>query len=148
MHPTMRSNSEWRYSPHRDISVPFSSGSREACELGKQGTWAVDRIRSETDEFLRKFTIEAYYEKGHDRSGRKSRGMVSNENGSLLPEVKQEFQKSEEWHEFEEELLAVANPGMAPSTSTPAQSREWADIEISFLSDERVQVLSALCGDP
>lgn len=76
----------------------------------------MDRIRSETAEFLRRFTIEAYYEKGHDRSGRQFREMVSNWNGSLLPEVGQEFHKSDEWCQFEAELLAVAESQAAQNS--------------------------------
>jgi len=48
----------------------------EACELGKQGTWTADRIRSEVDEFLRRFTEETYRERGYDRKGKKLQEMV------------------------------------------------------------------------
>jgi hypothetical protein len=81
---------------------------REACKLGSQRLWAVDRIRTEAEEFLRKFTIEAYYAEGHDKNGRKLREMVSNWGGSLLPEVEREFRASAEWQQYEEELLGVA----------------------------------------
>ncbi len=80
---------------------------QEACKLGSQRQWTVDRIRSEVDEFLRRFTIEAYSDKGHDKSGRKLREMTDNY-GSILPKVQWEFKKSAEYHQFERELLAVA----------------------------------------
>lgn len=81
---------------------------QEAFKLGSQGQWTVDRIRSEAVEFLRRFTIEAYYDNGYDKDGRKLREMVSNSNGSILPEVQREFKKSVEWRQFVQELLAVA----------------------------------------
>jgi hypothetical protein len=132
---------------HNYILRVFLAFAREACALGKQGTWTVDRIRSETDEFLRRFTIEAYYDKGHDRSGRRFRDMISHWNGSLLPEVTQEFQKSGEWRQFEEELLGVAESQAASYPRAPNGGQDentgassWEAIEISFLSDERVQI--------
>jgi hypothetical protein len=64
----------------------------------------VDRIRPVANEFLRKFTIEAYYGKGLHLPQ-----MTSHVNGSILPEVRQDFEDSAEWREFEDELLAVAD---------------------------------------
>jgi hypothetical protein len=93
---------------YRYILRVFLVFALEACKIGKQGIWAVDRIRAEAEEFLRRFTIRAYCESGRDRYGEKFEDMTSNWNGSLLPEVKRIFQKSEALHRFEAELLAVA----------------------------------------
>jgi hypothetical protein len=60
---------------------------QEACKLG----WPVDRIRREADEFLRKFTIEAYDREGHDKHGRKLREMIDRFDGSIRPDVRREF---------------------------------------------------------
>lgn len=97
----------------------------EACKLGSQGLWTVDRIRSQADEFLRRFTIEAYYDKGHDKDGSKLREMTSHLSGSILSEVEREFRKSAEWHQFEEELLAVAEAagGRAVGPASPDRMR-------------------------
>jgi hypothetical protein len=98
---------------------------KQACELGAQGQWAVDRIRSEAGEFLRRFTIRAYYESGFDKKGRKLREMASHWNGTILPEVQREFEKSQEWQQFEKELLAVAElqiqltKGFVPNRARP-----------------------------
>lgn len=104
----------------------FLAFGHEACELGKRGTWAVDRIRSEADKFLRRFGMEAYNEKGYDRSGHKFRQMTDGWYGTLLPEVEQEFQKSEQWRRFEGELLAVAERQAAQNSESggdePAQT--------------------------
>ena len=86
----------------------FLAFGRECCELGNLGTWAVDRIRSAAEEFLGRFTIEAYYVDGHDRFGRRFGEMTDDWNGSLLPEVDRIFRSSDEWRQFETELLAVA----------------------------------------
>jgi hypothetical protein len=51
------------------IMRAFLAFGREACRLAASGTWAVDQARSESEEFLRTFTIDAYYENGRDRSG-------------------------------------------------------------------------------
>ncbi len=83
----------------------FLAFAQETCKLG----WGVDRVRSESREFLRRFTIEAYSDDGRDKSGRKLREMTSNWDGSLLPEVNQEFRKSPEWHQFEDRLLTQVN---------------------------------------
>jgi hypothetical protein len=82
----------------------------------------VDHIRSEVDKFLRRFGVEAYNEKGYDRSGHKFRQMVDDWYGTLLPEVEQEFQKSERWRQFEEELLTVAEhqARRTPQAAQPA----------------------------
>ena len=81
---------------------------QEVCELGSQRPWTVDRIRSVADGFLRRFTIEAYFDKGYDKHGRKLPEMICNSSGGILPKVQREFEKSAEWHQFEQELLAVA----------------------------------------
>ena len=79
---------------------------QEACKLGSRAQWTVDRIRSEADEFLRRFTIEAYSNEGYDKQGRKLPKMT--DYGSIKEEVRWAFKESAEWHQFEQELLAVA----------------------------------------
>lgn len=99
---------------------------KEAFKLGSEGLWTVDEVRSEVAEFLRRFTIEAYYGKGH---GKGLPEMTSHWNGSILPEVQREFERSAEWREFEDGLLAVAEaiggerkaePRQGPSAQTRA----------------------------
>jgi hypothetical protein len=80
----------------------------EGCEIGLLGVWTAERIRSEVVEFRRKFTIEALSEKGYNKFGSRFPDMVSDWDGSLLPDVRRTFDESIEWHQFEEELLAVA----------------------------------------
>ena len=127
---------------------------REARHLGRQGLWMIDRLESESREFLRQQTIEAWHEKGYDRSGSQLREVVSHWGGSILPEVQRVFERSSEWKEFQRVLLEVAdaqasrqeNPSQREAdASEPAapplkQEIDWEDITISFLSDERVQV--------
>jgi hypothetical protein len=110
----------------RYILRVFLAFAQQACKLGP--LWTVDRIRAEANEFLRRFTIEAYYHEGHDKDGRKLRDMVSHVNGSILPEVRREFEKSELWHQFQEELLAVAEAAAGPETThVPAPRTEFLD---------------------
>jgi hypothetical protein len=84
----------------------FLAFTHEACKLGEKEMWTVDRIRSEAEECLRRFTIEAEYSYGHDESGIELPKMISG--GHLRPEIQREFQKSPEWHRYEDELLTVA----------------------------------------
>ena len=86
----------------------FLAFAKEACKLGSLRVWTVDKITPECVEFLRRFTIQAYYEDGHDRNGRRLSSMTSNLNGSLLEAVERQYRGSEEWRQFEDALLAVA----------------------------------------
>jgi hypothetical protein len=95
----------------------FRAFAHEACELGSERTWSVDRIQSEADEFLRRFTSEAYYEDGRNRNGEKFPNMIS-EWGSLLPKVAERFRTSAKWHQFEDELLRVAEQQAALEADT------------------------------
>lgn len=101
----------------RYILRVFLVFSKEACKLGMQGLWGADEVRQKSENFLRSFTIEAYLEQGHDKSGRKLSEMTGNWNGSLLPEVYRLFRESPEWHQFEDELLEVAEEFVAKEQS-------------------------------
>jgi hypothetical protein len=102
----------------------FLAFSREAFDLGRRGTWPVDHVRSEAEEFLRKFTITAYYEDGHDREGHKFPEMVSNWNGQLLLKVKGAFQQYPQWHRYERELFALARQQAAQNPGQPQPEPE------------------------
>ncbi len=104
---------------------------QEACKLGSQGQWPVDRIRPEMDEFLRRFTIEACSDKGYDKDGRKLPEMIDNY-GSILPKVKWEFKKSAEWQQFEQELLAVAEQQArhSPQSSGKVEAQTLKQLEV------------------
>jgi len=86
----------------------FLAFAREACKLGDEGLWGVDRISSKADEFLQTVAVEAYYEKGHDRNGQRFPEITDHFTGGLLPEVTQALKDSDEWRQFETDLLAVA----------------------------------------
>jgi hypothetical protein len=123
---------------------------REASELVRREIWGIVRLESESLEFLRVFTISARSDKGYAQDGRRIGEMVSNYSGGLLDHVERAFRKSPLWQEYEDIMLAVAT---APSISVKAETQPhasisetptvpvgWEDIEISFISDERVQV--------
>jgi hypothetical protein len=88
--------------------------------LAKEGTWTVDRVGPEADEFLHRFTIETYYEKGRDRFGMFPDGMIELR-GILRPDVEQMLYRSDEWRQFEDYLLAVAEQ-VASSTHSSDQT--------------------------
>jgi hypothetical protein len=95
----------------------FLAFTGEACKLGHQGVFTVPQIRETATEFLRRFTIEAYYEDGFDQAGRKLGEMTSHLNGSLLRDAERKFRKSTQWQRFEDDLLAVAESQIARSGS-------------------------------
>jgi hypothetical protein len=83
----------------------------QACELARLGEWTVEHVRWQTDEFLRILTVDANYELGRDRYGRKFPEMTGT-SGVLLPDVKKKFRMSDECRKFEADLLLIAE-GMA-----------------------------------
>lgn len=124
---------------------------REASVLVHQGIWSIEKLESESLEFLRTFTISAWYERGYRRDGSRLRKMVSDWGGSLLERVERAFRKSPLWKEYEDILLGVAcvgvagtpvecEPSAAPISKQPKASVTWQDIEVTFISDERVQI--------
>jgi hypothetical protein len=72
----------------------FQVFAREACELGKKGTWSIERVREEADEFLCSFGFDAYRERGRDRFGQAFRGVIVNWDGGIEPAVREVFKKS------------------------------------------------------
>jgi hypothetical protein len=105
-----KTSREWDLNGFYDyILRVFLAYTHEACEVARQGLWTVDRISSMADEFLRRFTINAYYEDGHDRSGEKFPDVTgSNLNGSLRSDLMRFFRNTKQWQEYEAEVLAVA----------------------------------------
>ncbi len=99
----------------------FVAFTREACDLGNQRTWRVDRVRSEAEGFLRRFISQAYSEDGRDRFGKQ------------FPEGLrvQSFRKTPKWHEFESQLLAVAERQsgieVGPSLNNTGSRRAMVD---------------------
>jgi hypothetical protein len=65
----------------------------------------VSRIRSEAEEFLQNFTVDLYHYETHGRFGR----LPGKWSAGLPPEAERILKSSDQWREFEEELLAVAN---------------------------------------
>jgi hypothetical protein len=131
----------------------FMAFVREARHLGCQGLWTADRLESESRNFLRQFTIRAGLEKAYDRSGSRLPETVSHWDGSILPEIQCALEQSREWQEFQAILLEVAEaqPSLPKDESQLEASIsagalagkagiDWENINISFLSDERVQV--------
>ena len=79
----------------------------QLCELGSRNLLPVEKIRSRADEFLRRLTIEAFYDQGHDRTGRKLHVPVEN-TGTLRSEIFRKYEKSIQWYQFAEDLLVVS----------------------------------------
>ena len=93
---------------------------QQACKFGRNDTWSVDRIESESLEFLRLLTIDAYYSKGYNKSGHLLSEWVSHWNGSILSEIEREFEKSPLWKKYQDMLLRVAKYQAVERRTLPA----------------------------
>jgi len=125
------------------VFVAFTEGARK---LGLDGIWNVEQVREHAEEFLRRFTIEAYFSDGHDKAGGKLPEMTSNW-GGILPRVMQEYRKSAEWSRYQRNLLAVAkaqskptwNKNEQPLDSTPQRCAEERRARVDAYIDEIFQ---------
>jgi hypothetical protein len=77
---------------------------REACKLGYQGVWSVDRVEEAAREFFRLATLDAAHRKGHGVIG----GSWFSNWGGIKPEVMRQFERSDQWRQFQDGLLKVA----------------------------------------
>lgn len=90
----------------------FLAFAQEACKLGMAGKWGVEKIRSGAHYFLYTFWSEAYEE------FRKRLVIRQPCYRPSWSDLEWEFGRSEEWRQFEKELLAVAEAQSA-GTGTP-----------------------------
>jgi len=109
----------------RYILRPFIVFVREACKLGHKEVWQVDRIEEAAMEFLRLSTIDAEYDKGHGVIGRR---WTDNWGGNLEPEVKRQFERSDEWRQFQDALLEVAEDHAARAELEVSNSEPTLDL--------------------
>ena len=132
-HTTRRHDEEAFHVYVLDVFLVFA---REACDLGKARKWSVDQIRWAAEEFVRQFTIEAYYDSGRDRYGSTFPKMHIDVNGALSSEVERIFRSSEQWRQFETELLRVVE-----SQSEPGSDRapEEGTTDLRTLVDDFLQ---------
>jgi hypothetical protein len=70
-------------------------------------------------EFLRLCTIDAEYDKGHGVIGR---SWTDNWGGQIVPEIRREFERYEEFRQFQDALLELAEAQEAPQSKGSALS--------------------------
>lgn len=99
------------------ILLVFAAFAAEALELGRQGVWAVQRLDSESREFLERITLQAQLYKGYDPRNRAIVPMVERVFGHLLPEVRREFEQSSQWRSYQEGLSEVAELQASKTTA-------------------------------
>jgi hypothetical protein len=78
------------------IMSVFLVYARQAIAVGSQDVWAFDRVRKEAEEALRLLTIEATYKVGEFQFWTDN-----------WFETRRKFEAMTEWHQFEDELLAL-----------------------------------------
>ena len=108
----------------------------------KTGTWKLTDVRSRCDEFLRHLIIEMQRRTGCGEN------WISNWNGSITDFFWRDCKQTEEWRQYQDELLKIAEPqlhGNIDKEAAESSTKKWEDIQIVFLSDERIQ-LSNLGG--
>jgi hypothetical protein len=84
----------------------FIAFAENAFMLARQGLWTVERVDDQSREFLRLTMIEACAEKGRD--GATAGTWASHMDGSILPAIQREFEKSPEWRRYLDGLLELA----------------------------------------
>jgi hypothetical protein len=82
----------------------FAVFAHEACKLGRRGVWPVVQLHSECLEFLRRFTLEAYSNKGYD----------TNANRIALRMPDKELKESPEWKKYDDERFEVTQLQSVP----------------------------------
>ena len=99
----------------------FLAFAQAACKLGITRKWGVEKIRSDAYYFLNNFWSEAYEE---------FRNRLAIRQPCYRPswsDLEWEFGRSEEWRQFEEELLAVAKAQSDPPVDPPENLK--ADVQ-------------------
>ena len=97
----------------RYILRQFGVFVREACKLGKKGIWTVDDVETAALEFLRGATSEARFSKGYDKYGREFGCSWISNWGSIEPEVQRQFERSDEWRQFQAALLGAGGASVS-----------------------------------
>src|SRR5947209_118586 len=124
----------------RYILRPFAVFVSELCKRGSQGIVQVDEIEKAAWEFLRRFTIHAKSSKGFDKFGRKFAQNWTDNWGHLQPSLKREFERSDEWRQFQEELLHVAEcQAMRASDAAATAREEVGDVPRDSAQSERTE---------
>jgi hypothetical protein len=84
------------------IVEAFLAYALQTIDLGKSGTWTIDKVRLEALEGLRLITIEIGSKTGYEH-------FIERGGGSITPEGRRTFEATSEWCQFEDGLLALAD---------------------------------------
>ena len=114
--------SEVEAATRRYILRLFAVFAEEACKLGRLGLWTVERVDSESREFLRCATIHA---PRRDKSGRQV-GKLVDGFGFIEPQVQRDLEKSAEWRRYQDDLLEIAEMQASGTSLDPRPSTEGA----------------------
>jgi hypothetical protein len=101
---------------------------RQACK--PPCFWSVESIRSHARGFLRALTSKAWWEKGYDMRGTVYQGQIRRlpemilYGGAILPTVMSKFEKSVEWRQCEDAILAVAEAQARAASGACTQTNE------------------------
>jgi hypothetical protein len=97
-------NSHWPFPERQSLTTwilkVFLAYARAVIELGDR-IWTVDEVRRQALEGLRLITLEISFKKDYHL-------FIESGSGHIRSETLREFAKSNEWREFEDDLLALA----------------------------------------
>jgi hypothetical protein len=126
------------------VLTPFLVFARESSRLG---LWPGDKMDRNCREFLRLFTIAAYYQKGKAAGLRE---VTSHLDGSILWEVQQQIEKTLEWRKYENIGLRFAAKQAESSgtqnSATSAQSVESKSTNVATAIGRNIDRLRKECG--
>jgi hypothetical protein len=126
----------WTY-----VLTPFVVFAGESSRLG---LWPADEMDRNCREFLRRLTIDAYYQKGRAAGLRE---MISNWNGSILWEAQQEIEKTAQWRKYENIRLKFAVKGRPTTQSTGIMRGQFSGLpswQLTELMQRRVEASDRL----
>jgi hypothetical protein len=117
----------------------LSAFAHQACKLGKEERWTLAEVGAAVDEFCLDLVRKANYLLSDGRLGWVE-GVLGN---TVRADVRRAIENSEEWRRHCDELLQIAEVQISPTkprTESASPPLKWEDIELRFLSEERVQI--------
>jgi excisionase family DNA binding protein len=110
----------------RYIMLVFAVFASEACKLGEASDgWSLDIVDREVREFLRLLTIKAELRYGGGEY--RLPPMLSNMDGSILPEIQAAFETFPEWKEYQDNLLKLADQHRSPAPPEASSTNQQGD---------------------
>jgi hypothetical protein len=127
--------SDWPFPDEESVRTcileVFLVYAREAIELGRSGVWTADRVRLEAIEGLRCITIDIGSKTDYHH-------FIERNGGSITREARRAFEATNEWRQFEDGLLALAESRQAETRASEVPAAR---------ADGATDLMTARCRD-